>query len=111
MPSRIKIITPSYIAKIDAQGINSEASKSGIKTYANLITLWATKENAIKEKYTHTNRIWQRFERQFYVGFYTKTIEQTNKILETFKKAQLPKAKNYTIHLETPGHKFEITEY
>lgn len=111
MPSRIKIIAPSYIAKINAQGIRPEASKSGNQNYTNLMTLWSTKENAIKQKYTHANKKWQKYEPQFYTSFYTKTIEQTNKILEAIKKAQLPESKNYTIHLETNDHPFEITEY
>lgn len=109
--SRVKIVYPSYITKIDAQKVKVDSRPvewSDFKPdYHSLITV---DSRSLYE--CITTKIKGCFPRpKNQDSFFVKTPEHVQQIIDVFEKAKQPNAKNYTITMETNNKKFAISEY
>lgn len=116
--SRVKIISPLGITKIKGGSVfvTKEPAYSRYKfNYDSIITvssLNGRSDNVLRKRVGKGFREYlKNYLSEFGDEFLVKTPEQTKQILDVFEKAKTPNSKNYTIHLETPKHKFEIIEY
>lgn len=107
---RIKIITENNIIKFSTKKrlITDHISVPGLSGQA--ITIGTFNTNGLLKKITQGNDKTKDFVKKQYVTFFANTEKQAEQILNLITEAHKSK-KSYTIHLKTPTHKFEITEY